>query len=108
MRSKISRGFFLSKSFKLWTSGENRTGNILWSARQLWAAGAAACLGVLVLAALLMRQSFSLTALSDIMQCLLLLSGTASLIARGVRLRGRSRLFWMLLALGIGFWLVYQ
>jgi signal transduction histidine kinase len=98
----------LSKPFKLWPSGEYRTANILWSARKLWTAGAVACLGALVLAALILRQSFGLTALSDIMQCLLLLSGTASLIVRGLRLRGRFRLFWMLLALGVGFWLVYQ
>ncbi len=104
----MSRGLFLSKPFKLWTASEYRTANIFWSTRGLWTAGTAACLGALVLAALFMRQSFGLTALSDIMQCLLLLSGTASFIVRGIRLRGRFRLFWMLLALGIGFWFVYQ
>jgi signal transduction histidine kinase len=98
----------LPKSSQLRAPGKFWSADQLWSARKLWTAGAVVCLSVLVLAALLLRQSFSLTALSDVMQCLLLLSGTASLIVRGVQLRGRLRLFWMLLALGIGFWLVYQ
>jgi hypothetical protein len=104
----MSRGLFLPKSFQLRRPGEYWTANILWSGRTLWTAGAAICLAALILAALVLRQSFGLTALSDIMQCLLLLSGTASIIVRGLRMRGRFRLFWMLLALGIGFWLVYQ
>lgn len=81
---------------------------VLRTYSKLWTAGAAACLAALVLAALMLRQSFRLTALSDVIQCLLLLSGTVSLVVRGAQTRGRLRLFWMLLALGIGFWFVYQ
>jgi signal transduction histidine kinase len=75
---------------------------------KLWIAAVVACLAVLVVAALILPQSFRLTALSDVVQCLLLLSGTVSLIPHAVRSRGRLRLFWVLIATGIGFWFVYQ
>jgi signal transduction histidine kinase len=75
---------------------------------KLWTAAVAACLLTLVFGALILRQSFRLTALSDIIQCLLLLSGTISLIPQALRSHGRLRLFWALLATGIGFWFLYQ
>jgi len=62
----------------------------------------------LVLAALVLPRSFRLTALSDWIQCLLLLSGTLALILNAVRSHGRLRVFWALLATGIGFWFSYQ
>jgi signal transduction histidine kinase len=62
----------------------------------------------LVLAALILPQSFRLTALSDVIQSLLLFSGTASFIYQAVRSRGRLRLFWTLMATGIAFWFAYQ
>ncbi len=73
---------------------------------KLWIAAVAACLATLVLAALILPQSFRLTALSDLIQCLLLFSGTVVFIPHAVRSRGRLRLFWVLLAAGIGFWFV--
>ncbi len=75
---------------------------------KLWIAAVAACLATLVLAALILPQSFRLTALSDLIQCLLLFSGTVVFIPHAVRSRGRLRLFWVLLAAGIGFWFAYQ
>ncbi len=84
-----------------------RTQTKLWAAK-LWTAAVAACLATLVLAALLLPQSFRLTALSDVVQCLLLFSGTAALIPHAVRSRGRLRLFWTLIATGIAFWFIYQ
>jgi len=84
-----------------------RTQTKLWAAK-LWTAAVAACLATLVLAALFLHQSFRLTALSDVIQCLLLFSGTAALIPHAVRSRGRLRLFWTLIATGIAFWLIYQ
>jgi len=75
---------------------------------KLWTVTVAACLAALVLAALILPQSFRLTALSDVIQCLLLFSGTVSLIPQVVRSRGRLRLFWTLVATGIAFWFVYQ
>jgi len=53
-------------------------------------------------------RSFLLTAFSDVVQCLLLLSGAASFVPLMLRSRGRIRLFWSLIALGIFFWLSYQ
>ena len=75
---------------------------------KLWTAAVAACLATLVLAALILPQSFRLTALSDVIQCLLLFSGALSLIPHVVRSRGRLRLFWTLIATGITFWFSYQ
>jgi signal transduction histidine kinase len=75
---------------------------------KLWAAAVAACLATLVLAALFLPQSFRLTALSDVVQCILLFSGTAALIPHAVQSRGRLRLFWTLMAAGIAFWFIYQ
>ncbi len=75
---------------------------------KLWTAAVAFCLATLVLAALVLPQSFGLTALSDVVQCLLLFSGMMSFIPHVLRSRGRLRLFWTLIAAGIGLWLSYQ
>jgi signal transduction histidine kinase len=75
---------------------------------KLWAAAVVACLATLVLAALILPQSFRLTALSDVVQCLLLFSATAALIRPAVQSRGHLRLFWTLIATGIAFWFTYQ
>ena len=75
---------------------------------KIWTGAVAACLATLVLAALILPQSFRLTALSDMSQFLLLLSGTLSFIPLVIRSRGRLRLFWLLMATGIGFWFAYQ
>jgi signal transduction histidine kinase len=75
---------------------------------KVWIAAVAACLATLVLAALILPQSFRLTALSDVIQCLLLFSGTMALVPQVVRARGRLRLFWTLIGTGITFWFSYQ
>lgn len=75
---------------------------------KIWIAGAVACLAALVLAALILPQSFRLTALSDVIQCLLLFSCTVAFIPRALLSRGRLRLFWILMVTGMGFWLFYQ
>lgn len=75
---------------------------------KFWGAGVVACLATLVLAALLLPKSFFLTALSDCIQCLLLLSGTLALVPRALGSRGHRRLFWTLMATGISFWFSYQ
>ena len=77
-------------------------------ATQIWSAAVAACLATLVLAALFCHQSFRLTAISDVIQCLLLLSGTLALIPHALKSRGRLRLFWTLMASGIALWFFYQ
>ncbi|HEY4905226.1 MAG TPA: histidine kinase dimerization/phospho-acceptor domain-containing protein [Candidatus Sulfotelmatobacter sp.] len=75
---------------------------------KLWSAAVVACLAALVVAALLLRQSFQLTAFSDIIQCLLLFSGTLSFLTRAHSAKGRMRLFWSLMTLGLALWLFYQ
>jgi len=75
---------------------------------KFWTAGVATCLATLFLAALLLPNSFHLTALSDVIQSVLLFSGAMSLIPHVVRSRGRLRLFWTLITTGITFWFTYQ
>jgi signal transduction histidine kinase len=75
---------------------------------KIWLAAITAALAALVLAALFLHESFRLTAFSDIIQCLLLASGTAAFIPLARRSQGRLRLFWTLLSLGVGFWFSYQ
>ncbi len=75
---------------------------------KIWTAGAVACLAALVLAALILPKSFRLTALSDVVQCLLLFSCTVAFIPCALQSRGRLRLFWILMATGMGFWFFYQ
>jgi signal transduction histidine kinase len=75
---------------------------------QLWLLAVAGLLAVFILAALFLPRSFQLTAFSDIVQCLLLASGTAAFVPLVLRSHGRMRLFWSLITLGICFWLIYQ
>ena len=75
---------------------------------KIWLAALAATLTTMVVAALVLPRSFRLTALSDVAQCLLLLSGAASFVPLALRSRGRMRLFWSLIILGIGLWFTYQ
>src|SRR5580693_9988672 len=93
----------------LWSQSRMATRTVLLRTYcKLWTAAIAACLAILVLAALILPHSFRLTALSDVVECLLLFSGTVSLIPHAVRSRGRSRLFWTLMAAGIALWFSYQ
>jgi signal transduction histidine kinase len=75
---------------------------------KIWTAGTVACLAALVLAALILPKSFRLTAVSDLVQCLLLLSCTVAFVPPAIQSHGRLRLFWMLMVAGMGFWLFYQ
>ncbi len=74
----------------------------------LWLAAVAGLLAAFVLAALALPRSFPLTAFSDIVQCLFLISGAAAFVPLVLRSQGRMRLFWSLITLGISFWLTYQ
>jgi signal transduction histidine kinase len=81
---------------------------VLTTKSKIWLAATASVFVVLLFAALLMPRSFGLTALSDIIQSLLLLSATASFIPLALRSQGRLRLFWILIALGVGLWMFSQ
>ena len=75
---------------------------------KIWLSAVLAALALMVIAPLILPHSFGLMALSDIIQCVLLMSGTAAFIPPAIRSQGRMRLFWVLMALGVGFWLSYQ
>jgi signal transduction histidine kinase len=67
-----------------------------------------ALLAALVVSAFILRRSFALTAFSDIVQSALLFSGFATFVPLASHSRGRIRLFWALIAMGVAFWLIYQ
>ena len=75
---------------------------------KLWLGLVATMMAVAILAALLLKRSFALTALSDVIQSLLLLSGAAAFWLLSVRFHGRDRLFWSLIAFGTTLWFAYQ
>ncbi len=75
---------------------------------KLWTIGAVVSVIALAVVALVLPESFLLTAFSDVIQCLLLLSGTLSLLPHVLRSHGRLRLFWALITAGIAMWFSYQ
>jgi signal transduction histidine kinase len=75
---------------------------------KLWISAALALVCAQALASLFLSPGFALTALSDLMQFVLLLAGTIALFLNVIATRGRVRLFWALMALGTAFWFSYQ
>ena len=75
---------------------------------KLGVGGVLVTLAVLILAALILPQSFRLTAFSDVIQCLLLAAGSVAFIPRILESQGRLRLFWSLISFGIALWFFYQ
>lgn len=76
---------------------------------KLWLLSAAGLVFAQTVASLLLRsQNFELSVLSDITQCILLLSAAAALLPNVFRNRGRIRVFWALMSLGLLLWLSYQ
>ncbi len=57
---------------------------------------------------LLMPSGVALALISDVIQCLLLLSGTLSFLPNVLATRGRRRIFWAFLMFGVSLWLSYQ
>jgi signal transduction histidine kinase len=80
----------------------------LGNGAKLWLAGVAGLMAAAVLAAVFLPRSFALTAISDVVQSLLLSSGALAFVPLAVRGRGRLRFFWALIVLGVTFWLAYQ
>ncbi len=78
-----------------------------WRAK-IWLIAAGSLVVVQAGASLLLPQNFALIALSDITQFLLLLSGTLALLPNLFASRGRTQLFWLLMTVGMTFWLAYQ
>jgi signal transduction histidine kinase len=75
---------------------------------KLWLGIVAGVLSVFALSALILPQSFHLTVICDLTGCFLLGSGAASFIPMALRARGRMRLFWTLITLGLSMWFSYQ
>jgi signal transduction histidine kinase len=75
---------------------------------KIWGVGLA-CLVLLQTAAFLLSgRSFALIAISDVLQSLLLLSAVFSCVPNIFRRRGRTRLFWAFMGLGLACWFSYQ
>ena len=75
---------------------------------KVWLGAVAAILATLIVGALILPKSFALAALCDITDTLLLASAAIAFIPLTLRSRGRMRMFWSLIALGLTFWLSYQ
>ena len=79
-----------------------------WRYSKLWIVAAAALVCGQAVASLTLHHSFGLSAPSDLSQFVLLLSGTLALLLNAMASRGRTRLFWALMMLGVAFWLAYH
>lgn len=75
---------------------------------KVWLAVVGAMMGSAIVAAAFLPRSIGLTAFSDIIQSLLLLSGSAAFVPLALRARGRLRFFWSLIVLGLTLWSAYQ
>ena len=73
-----------------------------------WAAAVCAVVSIHVLFSLCFPQSFALTAIGDMVQSVLLLSATASMLSNVRSAHKRARFFWLLLSLGCAMWFVSQ
>jgi signal transduction histidine kinase len=74
----------------------------------LWSILVIGSLAGLAMAVPILHRSFGLLAVSDIVQGLLLLSGTVVFVPRAIHAHGHVRLFWILMAVGVGLWFFYQ
>jgi signal transduction histidine kinase len=75
---------------------------------KLWLGAIGTLMAAQIAAALFLSRSPGLTAFSDLIQCLVLVSATAAFVPLILRSVGRIRLFWSLITLGLTFWLAYQ
>lgn len=67
-----------------------------------------AVVGVHVVLSLLVPRSFALTAFGDILQNVVLLCATVAFLANIKNAAPKARLFWALMGLGLGMWLISQ
>jgi signal transduction histidine kinase len=84
------------------------SGGVMSERSKAWAVGLVCLVLLQTAASLLSRRSFGLVALSDVLQCVLLLSAALSCLPGIIKNTGRTRLFWMLMTLGLTSWLSYQ
>lgn len=82
--------------------------HLLSKVSKFWLAIVASMMFAAIVSATFLPRSFGLTAFSDIIQCLLLLSGCLAFVPLALHARGRVRFFWFLILSGLTFWLAYQ
>ncbi len=75
---------------------------------KIWLAAVGGILAAFLVASVFLPQSYGLSAICDFTDTLLLASGAASFVPLALRSRGRMRLFWSLIILGLTMWLCYQ
>ena len=75
---------------------------------KIWLAAVGGILAAFVVATVFLPQSYGLAVICDFTDTLLLASGAASFVPLALRSRGRTRLFWSLIILGLSMWLGYQ
>ena len=73
-----------------------------------WTIGIGALVCIHVLLSLAVPRSFALTAFGDLLQNVVLLCATVAFLANVRTTSGRPRLFWALMGLGLGTWLISQ
>ena len=77
-------------------------------ASRAWLYAAAGLVLAQVTASALLSRGYILLTLTDVLQCLLLVSGALALAPNIMANQGRARLFWALMTLGVALWLSYQ
>jgi len=75
---------------------------------KIWVLAVALLVLTQVIASVILSPSFTLFAVSDVVQLLLLLCGFLVLLPNARTTHGRTRVFWSLLSVGMGLWLIYQ
>lgn len=78
------------------------------SRSKYWGLGLVCLVLLQIAASLLLRHGFALVAVSDLLQSVLLMSAFVSCVPAISHNRGRKRLFWLLMAVGIATWTCYQ
>ncbi|MGH9528790.1 MAG: hypothetical protein ACRD2S_02600, partial [Terriglobales bacterium] len=75
---------------------------------RIWLLVAISLVFVQAMVSLILPSGSGLASVSDVIQCLLLFSGTLSFLPNVLANRGRSRVFWAFLMFGTSLWLAYQ
>ena len=108
MVSLQPEGYYSNRGIGAFPSRIAARGVFLNHPSKLWLAGVGSLMAAAILAAVFLGRSFALTAFSDGVQSLLLLSGALAFVPLALAGRGRLRLFWALIVLGLTLWLAYQ
>jgi signal transduction histidine kinase len=75
---------------------------------RIWLLAAIGLVFIQAMVSLILPPGAGLASVSDVIQCLLLVSGTLSFLPNVLANRGRSRAFWAFLMFGTSLWLGYQ